>query len=595
MVHVHITRTFGLQVTCLGGLQNSSRFSTCTAKSGNRSSCGNMTIDQVAGKGSLESKLTIQVMDAKEKPDIVLTRVDSSELVDVSSGSEGGAWSGSHRMKTGAWRIEYRSGPVGHQEVCGKSHDLRPVKCASDHEDKQGECVTKKQTTCGDLVMTQGPGVGSAQSNLTIMVENATARPKVQLSRANTTELLALWQTPEQVVWSGGQEVGTGMFQIEYFSGNELCAQKKLTPIECDQPGFEEKGGMCQAKKASTCGRIENITQGSGTGSANSNLTIMVKGDTNLPQITLSPVVTRTNISLDQTGPQRWENIQQFALPTGSWEVEYKSGEEVCKSHLPLEKVRCLANFENVDGGCAKKGTTCGKMKLSQSAGIGSNASNLTIMVEDTGEAPKITLSPVVSPIQINLDKRTGGEEWAQEFTLPAGTWEVEYKSGQEVCTFSRGESRLPLQQVQCLVKEGYGKDQSGICVRQNKTREETVCDSASVVFDGKPISRSSAYKGTKLGIRVKDQYAGCKFEVVPLVQAKTRTLDQDLTMVLPGKHQVSVVQCPAQDDCILDKIEIKCPEGETDAGGICTKTCTGNQVITPPCHMPSYNDLALL
>ena len=67
-------------------------------------------------------------------PEIILSRADSSEK--ISGISANSKWSiHPKQMKTGLWKIEYRSG----KEVCS-SKNLTAVSCMDGFEDKSGNC-----------------------------------------------------------------------------------------------------------------------------------------------------------------------------------------------------------------------------------------------------------------------------------------------------------------------------------------------------------------------------------------------------------------------------------------------------------------------
>ena len=95
-------------------------------------------------------------MDAKAPPEIILSRVNTSQRIEVLRQSD--SWFANRTIKTGAWQIEYRSGAA----VCSTEY-LEPVNCVSSYSERGGECVpipvAKKKTS--DLTLALGIGIGS--------------------------------------------------------------------------------------------------------------------------------------------------------------------------------------------------------------------------------------------------------------------------------------------------------------------------------------------------------------------------------------------------------------------------------------------------
>ena len=98
--------------------------------------CGTLSVQQDPGAGTENSLLKINVKtDASvPNPRITFLRADASE--EIPGTMANGTWSTSPKeMKTGSWKLEYRSG----NEVC-ETRNLTKVTCKDAFTEKRGEC-----------------------------------------------------------------------------------------------------------------------------------------------------------------------------------------------------------------------------------------------------------------------------------------------------------------------------------------------------------------------------------------------------------------------------------------------------------------------
>jgi hypothetical protein len=106
-----------------------------------KTSCGSVDIQQHPGTGSNESRLIIQVSGAKADPEFTLSRADSDERINGTAGSFNDKWTADYSLKTGRWKVEYRSG----KEVC-RTQVLARVACLTGYDEKKSECVPDTHT-----------------------------------------------------------------------------------------------------------------------------------------------------------------------------------------------------------------------------------------------------------------------------------------------------------------------------------------------------------------------------------------------------------------------------------------------------------------
>ena len=113
-----------------------------------KTSCGNVDIQQHPGTGSNESRLIIQVSGAKADPKFTLSRADSDEPINGTAGGFNGKWTADYSLKTGRWKVEYRSG----KEVC-RTQVLARVACLTGYDEKQSKCVPDTYTGNRTIIM----------------------------------------------------------------------------------------------------------------------------------------------------------------------------------------------------------------------------------------------------------------------------------------------------------------------------------------------------------------------------------------------------------------------------------------------------------
>ena len=111
-------------------------------------------------------------------------------------------------------------------------------------------------------------------------------------------------------------------------------------------------------------------------------------------EIVLAPRIERKTVALAER-KQLW--IASYDLPLGDWEVEYKSGGQLCQGPEPLQNVHCSEGFFAKDGNCTKEAiSTCGIVEVDQVAGhTGSTNGVLQISVSRTDTTPQLLLAPI--------------------------------------------------------------------------------------------------------------------------------------------------------------------------------------------------------
>ena len=144
--------------------------------------------------------------------------------------------------------------------------------------------------------------------------------------------------------------------------------------------------------------RLSNwLTQTDTTDTRNSRLTVKVEktGSSNSRQeIVLASRIKRKTVALAER-KQLW--IASYDLPPGDWEVEYKSGGQLCQGPEPLQNVHCSEGFFGKDGNCTKEAiSTCGIVEVDQAAGdTGSTNGVLQISISRTDTTPQLLLAPI--------------------------------------------------------------------------------------------------------------------------------------------------------------------------------------------------------
>ena len=66
------------------------------------------------------------------------------------------------------------------------------------------------------------------------------------------------------------------------------------------------------------------------------------------------------------------------------------------------------------------------------------------------------------------------------------------------------------------------------------------------------------------------DKYNDCKLQIVPLNNAKTAALNEDVTVNLPAEYQASFFNCTKSSDCTLRNFNVECPDGTSEKDGVC-------------------------
>ena len=142
------------KVSCLTGFESDAVNRKCQ-KVDFKSKCGGILIQQLPGKGSNESQLLIQVNGAKADPKLLLSRADASKEINSTEDKSRQQWSANQALKTGEWKVEYRS----EKELC-KDVMLVKVTCKSGFKDMGGHCVAVVTTKATSLQKVLGVCIG---------------------------------------------------------------------------------------------------------------------------------------------------------------------------------------------------------------------------------------------------------------------------------------------------------------------------------------------------------------------------------------------------------------------------------------------------
>ena len=100
-----------------------------------KTSCGEISIQQLNRKGASKSWLKIKVNSARADAKFVLSRAKTDQLINGSANTANGRWSAYKLLKPGAWQLEYRSG----KEVCNTT-TLAEVTCLPGFEQTGDHC-----------------------------------------------------------------------------------------------------------------------------------------------------------------------------------------------------------------------------------------------------------------------------------------------------------------------------------------------------------------------------------------------------------------------------------------------------------------------
>ena len=167
-------------------------------------SCGQISsVNQNTGAGSSNSRLRIEVRNAKQPPKIVLYPVNSSKDVPVTRSASDAIWVAERTIPTGDWEFRYMGCTV-------QENLLSTVSCSSGFEEKHGECAPVV-STCGATEdwLEQGPGVGSPNSNLTLRVTGTRTKPKIALYPVKGTKQVPVKQGKTKE-WTASLSVPVG-------------------------------------------------------------------------------------------------------------------------------------------------------------------------------------------------------------------------------------------------------------------------------------------------------------------------------------------------------------------------------------------------
>ena len=228
----------------------------------------------------------------------------------------------------------------------------------------------------------------------------------------------------------------TGAFSFELIDGKESCTLLSKLDVKCSD-GLRWNGQKCIADP---CGKMI-IDQQPGFGSDSSRLNITLD----------APNGKDNTITLIRTDAKlRWldDQLGQYApLKVGSWEVQYESDGQSCKSSA-LSKVECngpaytaadngtcicAVGYAEQNGQCMARGGTCGKMIIEQGLLNGASASRLHIDIHNAKEPPRLLLSRVDASTKLNgIANSTvdgAGDVWTFTEALKTGQWQIEYRS----------------------------------------------------------------------------------------------------------------------------------------------------------------------
>jgi hypothetical protein len=86
------------------------------------------------------------VTGANDDPELFLSRADASKEINSTadrSSDKQTKWNANQALKTGAWKVEYRSG----KKVCNTTN-LTEVTCVPGYEEKNNECIATAEGIC---------------------------------------------------------------------------------------------------------------------------------------------------------------------------------------------------------------------------------------------------------------------------------------------------------------------------------------------------------------------------------------------------------------------------------------------------------------
>ena len=142
---------------------------------------------------------------------------------------------------------------------------------------------------------------------------------------------------------------------------------------------------------------------------------------------------------------------------------------------------------------------------------------------------------------------------------------QVTYSPSRPPCTYKLGE-------IKC--NTGYEPVLEGdkqVC-RVKHAAMSTACQSAKISVADRKISKNnrSVLSGERVRVAVDPEYTTCEVQVVPLIEVKTAKSNEGLTLTIPVRHQVGLVNCANSQDCTLPAIDVVCPEGQRKVHGVC-------------------------
>jgi hypothetical protein len=96
-----------------------------------------------------------------------------------------------------------------------------------------------------------------------------------------------------------------------------------------------------------------------------------------------------------------------------------------------------MLRFKDGDGTLAIRdgGSTCGSMTIEQGLLNGASASQLHVDIHNAKEPPKLLLSRANASTELNSTENKAGGVWGFTEELKTGQWQIDYRSGSEVCS----------------------------------------------------------------------------------------------------------------------------------------------------------------
>ena len=178
---------------------------------------------------------------------IIVTRADATFLINNTNRSDH-EWIAEDDLKTGQWKIEYRSQDDTGEQVCRIDSALRPVTCSADYEERTGDCIPRNTSNCGSIAFNQTNGQGADNSVLSLKVTDtngfsAKHPPRVTVSPLNTIKSVSLEKDTE--AWSKNMSIEPGEWNLTYFAGSEVCKETYLKKVKCQAPRYTESDGIC--------------------------------------------------------------------------------------------------------------------------------------------------------------------------------------------------------------------------------------------------------------------------------------------------------------------------------------------------------------